>query len=183
MSDTTANREQLEDFVRENYGRAVRYCARLTGSPEDGEEIAQTGLLKLLRLKGGLSQFDSPMAWFYRVLRNVCIDTMRKNRRLKPLNPELEPAAAPSASHGVEHEEVRELLEGAVDGLDALQREAVILRFFEGLPLSDVAAAMERSVGAVAMLLSRAKLNLRAALSRMPEFADLAADGGINNDP
>ena len=74
-------------------------------------------------------------------------------------------AHARLVAQGVEGQDPRLL-----DYLEEGQREVVLLRFFEELSLKEVADAVGKSVGATAMLLTRAKANLKEWLGEMPEL-------------
>ena len=65
----------------------------------------------------------------------------------------------------MEANEVERRVKAAVDALPEQQRLAVVLSRYHGLPYEEVAAAMESSVPAVKSLLTRARENLRKALS------------------
>jgi RNA polymerase sigma-70 factor (ECF subfamily) len=163
--------EQREwDFsrlVEEHFARAVRFCARMLGNVTEGEEVAQQAFVNLLEKGRKPWEQGDPLPFLYRVLRNACIDHVRRGKTRKAEG-EIEQAAARDLS-GAEENEVREALLAAISALETGQREAVLLRFYEGLALKDTAAALGKSVGATAMLLSRAKANLKQALGKLPE--------------
>ena len=158
-------------LVEEHFARAVRFCARMLGNVTDGEEVAQQAFVHLLEKGRKPWEQGDPLPFLYRVLRNACIDHVRRGKTRKA-DGALEQVTAPdlrSADEG----EVREALLAAVTALETGQREAILLRFYEGLSLAEAAKALGKSVGATAMLLSRAKANLKETLGRLPEFRGL----------
>jgi len=158
-------------LVEENFARAVRFCARMLGNLTEGEEVAQQAFVSLLEKGRKPWEQGDPLPFLYRVLRNACIDHVRR-RKVRAADGEVDTAAArPELDTAGEHE-VREALLAAVGGLETGQREAVLLRFYEGLSLKETADALGRSVGATAMLLSRAKAALKETLGRLPELRD-----------
>src|SRR5262245_31769644 len=57
-----------------------RYCARMTGSPMDGEDVVQEALFEAYRK---LDQFDEsrPLKpWLFRIAHNRCIDFLRRRK-------------------------------------------------------------------------------------------------------
>lgn len=57
-----------------------RYCARMTGSAMDGEDVVQDALFEAYRK---LDQFDDsrPLSpWLFRIAHNRCIDFLRRQR-------------------------------------------------------------------------------------------------------
>jgi RNA polymerase sigma-70 factor, ECF subfamily len=157
-------------LVEEHFARAVRFCARMLGNVTDGEEVAQQAFVHLLEKGRKPWEQGDPLPFLYRVLRNACIDHVRRGKTRRAEG-SLDEATARDLSSEDEGE-VREALLNAVGALEHSQREAVLLRFYEGLSLKEAADALGKSVGATAMLLSRAKANLKEALGKLPELRD-----------
>src|SRR5580692_10372859 len=60
--------------------RLHRYCARMTGSALDGEDVMQEALFEAYRK---LDQFDDsrPLSpWLFRIVHNRCIDFLRRRK-------------------------------------------------------------------------------------------------------
>ena len=63
-------------------GALTAYCARMLGSPAEGEDAAQEALVRAWR---GLDRFAgdcSLRSWLYRIATNVCVDQLRRRRRV-----------------------------------------------------------------------------------------------------
>jgi RNA polymerase sigma-70 factor (ECF subfamily) len=115
------------------------------------------------RWQHGRAKFST---WLYRVVSNRCIDLRRKPRALNvDVVPEV-PDGKPDASSVIERNEVRDLLEGAVQRLPEQQRIAVILSYHENMSNGDIAEVMDTTVAAVESLLKRARQQLREQLRR-----------------
>jgi len=155
-------------LVEEHFARAVRFCTRLLGNVSDGEEVAQQAFVNLLQKGRRPWEQGDPLPFLYTVLRNACIDHVRRRRHSSV--EEIDPAAPQRDLSQAEEREVSDALYAALEALEAPQREAILLRFYEGLDLPQVARVMKRSIGATAMLLTRAKLKLKERLGRLPEF-------------
>ena len=125
-------------------------------STQDGEDICQTVLLKLLT---GDEAFDSPeheKAWVIRAAINACKDELRAfRRRAVPLE-EAPEAAAPEVPQSDVLDAVMELPEK--------YREAIHLFYYEGYSAKEIAALTGRSEAAVSAHLSRGRKKLRAML-------------------
>lgn len=125
-------------------------------STQDGEDICQTVLLKLLT---GGEVFDSPeheKAWVIRTAINACKDELRSfQRKAVPLD-ELAEAAAPDAPRS-------DVLD-AVMALPEKYREAIYLFYYEGYSTKEIAALTGRSEAAVSAHLSRGRKKLRTIL-------------------
>ena len=128
-------------------------------STQDGEDICQTVLLKLLT---GDMAFDSPeheRAWVVRAAVNACKDELRAfRRRAVPLEDVTE-AAAPEPPRW-------EVLEAVME-LPGKYREAIYFFYYEGYSAKEIAALTGRSEAAVAAHLSRGRKKLRDMLGGM----------------
>ena len=125
-------------------------------STQDGEDICQTVLLKLLT---GDEEFQSPeheKAWVIRTAINACKDELRSFRRKAvPLDLAAETAAP---------EPPRSDVLDAVMELPGKYREAIYLFYYEGYSGKEIAALTGRSEAAVSAHLSRGRKKLRAML-------------------
>ncbi|WP_233711982.1 sigma-70 family RNA polymerase sigma factor [Kribbella turkmenica] len=70
------------------------HCYRLLGSYDDAEEIVQETYLRAWKARDTFEGRSSLRAWLYRIATNVCIDDVRRPRRVLPY--QLEPASFPS---------------------------------------------------------------------------------------
>ena len=132
------------------------------------DDITQDVFLRLIRMRRGFSAKASFRTWIYRVTLNTSREFVRKAKRQARLHEgyqvEDEPASSP-AWHG------ERALEAALANLPARQREAVVLRYFERLSVSEVAQVMKCREGTAKATLHHARRNLRKAIP-------LPAEGG-----
>ena len=106
-------------------------------------------------------------AWLYRIARNLIVDHFRQHGERQPL-----PLAAvedmreenESMDSLLQQKITVEYVEQALDQIDPEQREVVVMRFLIGLPLKEVALALNKSVPAVKSLQHRGLAALRVAL-------------------
>jgi RNA polymerase sigma-70 factor (ECF subfamily) len=154
-------REQgdFEALFRAHYAEIVRYLAVRLGSRDDALEVASEVFAEAWRRVPGLQWRGRPVrAWLYRVAGNMAADELTRRARVGTL-----PAEVPVAD-GLDAATDRIALARALGTLAPEHQLVVHLRLVEGLPFSDVARVMNRSVGACQMLLLRAARALRAAL-------------------
>jgi RNA polymerase sigma-70 factor, ECF subfamily len=138
-----------------------RYCARMTGSVFDGEDVVQTAIEKAYYALGQMTDPPQLRPWLFSIAHNAAMDFLKRyERRNVDLVSEVpEPEA-------LEIDVVDSaLVEAALTlfvRLSPLQRSALILKDVLGHSLEEVASAMSISVGAVKSALSRARANLAA---------------------
>jgi RNA polymerase sigma-70 factor (ECF subfamily) len=171
--------QQLNRFLAEVERRALRIAEIGVRDRDDALDLVQEAMIKLTRKYAGRpSEEWAPL--FYRILQNGVRDWHRRqavrNRvmvwfgRGRPDEDELDlVASAPdpigrSPDQELQNSEAMDSLETAVHALPARQREAFMLRTFEGLDVAGTAVAMGCSEGSVKTHYSRAIHSLRETL-------------------
>jgi len=164
--------------VYENYFELVyAYVARRVRNRAEAEdltgEVFRKALASLPRFKWRGAPFA---AWLFRIASNMIADRSKRAAREGPLDESGAAARGASAQVGkvdgtsqqqdLEDSERRALLFRMVDELAEDQARVVILRFAEDKSIREIAAALERSEGAVKQLQYRALENLRAKLGK-----------------
>ena len=149
------NTDQFEDRLKALRPRLHRYCARMTGSAVDGEDIVQDALMKALAALPNAGVLDNPEGWLFRIAHNTALDFLRRRARgPMMLNDEaLDMIAAPGSSdqdHEITATSLRTFMR-----LPTLQRSAVILKDVLGHSLEEVASITGASEAAAKSALQR----------------------------
>src|ERR1700728_3123857 len=97
MTDDVRN--QFEQLVGELRPKLHRYCARMTGSAVDGEDIVQDALMKAFAALPDVGVIDNPAGWLFRVAHNTALDFLRRRARSPMMEDDevLETVAAPDS--------------------------------------------------------------------------------------
>jgi len=144
---------EIERLYREHRADLVRLVERQLRDHDDAEDVVQTAFLDAQRALERGTTPRHPRAW----LAAIALNAGRRLRRRR-LNAELlEEYAVQEASAVPE-------LHAALASLPREQRAAVVYRDVLGLSYDETAAEMGKSVGAVTMLLHRARGRLRQTL-------------------
>src|SRR5947199_8483272 len=61
--------------------RLHRYCARMTGSVIDGEDVLQDALVKAVEAFPAASPLHHPEGWLFRIAHNTALDFLRRRHR------------------------------------------------------------------------------------------------------
>jgi RNA polymerase sigma-70 factor (ECF subfamily) len=132
--------------VRRYQRPVISLLVRLTGDSALAEDLAQETFVKAFR---NLAAFDATRrlsAWILRIAHNVGVDALRR-RRIRTVStdaapsrdasPAVEPPAPPTPDP-VERHALRRALQSAMATLRPDQREAVVLRYEEGLSFEEI---------------------------------------------
>jgi RNA polymerase sigma-70 factor, ECF subfamily len=155
-----------------------RYCARMTGSVMDGEDVVQEALFDAYRK---LDKFDEsrPMKpWLFRIAHNRCIDFLRR----KGVRQEAEvAAAAPDATASAEPAlDTGKAVEHLVLTLPPKERACLLLKDVFDYSLEEIAELVDSTAGGVKAALNRARTKLaespppaKSAQSASPELKQI----------
>lgn len=125
-------------------------------STQDGEDICQGVLLKLLAEDQVFQSREHEKAWVVRTAINACKDELRAFRRKTVPLEEVPEAAAPEPPQS-------DVLEAVME-LPGKYREAIYLFYYEGYSVREIGELTGRSEAAVAAHLSRGRKKLRDML-------------------
>ncbi len=162
MDDSERSRplsEVLDEWTR----RGFAYAWSVLRNREDALDAVQSALLAVWKHRGRLHAGPQRRAWFYRVLRNKCIDIIRR-RQSRPtvqLDPDIPQAAGDGPSERASRAEQCRRLREALASLPADLREILILRDYHDLSYAEIARVLEIPAGTVMSRLHRARLALR----------------------
>jgi RNA polymerase sigma-70 factor (ECF subfamily) len=154
-------RARFERLLGELRPKLHRYCARMTGSAVDGEDIVQDALMKALAALPDVGVIDNPDGWLFRIAHNTALDFLRRRARGPVLlNDEaLDMLAAPDSPD--RNYEIAAMSLRTFMRLPALQRSAVILKDVLGHSIEEVASITGASEAAAKSALQRGRVRLR----------------------
>ena len=140
----------------------VRYATRLLGESDLAEEcVAETFSRFLKALHNGGGPTDALQAYLYQVAHHWITDYYRRQPPpTSSLNETLASDVGDPAQTAVENIQ-REQVRAALQRLTPEQREVVVLRYLEGWENAEVAALLNKPVGAIKALQHRALDALR----------------------
>jgi RNA polymerase sigma factor (sigma-70 family) len=161
-----AGREEAFDVLHERHRRRLQAAATraLRASGGDAEGVVQEAFLRAHR---ALRDDHRPLEvkpWLHRVVRNLCIDELRRNRLPTTALEDGDRAAAGEDVYSTlsRRHELRRLIEDLAD-LPEQQRAALLLRELDGLSHEEVASTLDVSEAASRQLVKRARNGLVAA--------------------
>lgn len=152
------------DLYRQYGGTAYAIALRIVRAPERAEDCVQEAFLRVWR---SADRFDASRGafttWFLRIVHNLAIDAVRRDRRLVAAG--AGPDLAAWAGHASSHEQAvtdRVTVAAVFERLSEEQRAVLSLAYFEGYKVREIAQALAVPEGTV-------KSRMRLGLAHMRE--------------
>src|ERR1700761_2955189 len=157
----------LETLVEQYQFRLIRYLVSLLGTLDGVDDLVQETWLRVLERGGSYDGRYRFEPWLFRVARNIALDTMRKRPMLSldsnegggvrssPALGEASPYTLAACTQDAER------LANALQTLEAVYREALVLRFQEDLSLQEISVIVGAPVTTVASRIYRGLAILR----------------------
>ena len=153
----------FEQVVAEHQARIARLVGRFVDNRAEVEDVVQEVFLAALR---NLHRFRGESrigTWLASIAVNRCRSLHRRRAVRRRLLPWL--AVPVKCEDKTAHvSETSEEVRRAVDRLPAKFREPIVLRYFEGMPIADIAEVLGLAVNTVDVRLSRARKTLKKTL-------------------
>jgi RNA polymerase sigma-70 factor (ECF subfamily) len=144
--------------------RSLFAAARLIVRDDDlAEDATQEALVNAWRYLPSLRDPDRFEAWLYRLLVNACRTQLRRDRRHRVVEIDVLDASRDAADPGRSLAD-RDQLERGFQRLDPDQRAVVILHYYRGYSVPEVAEIVGIPLGTAKSKIHRATATLRAAL-------------------
>src|SRR5438046_7778873 len=173
--DPTAFGELVERYQH----RLIGIMHHLVGNAEEAEDLAQEVFLRVYRTRKRYHPEAKFSTWLFTIANNLALNALRSRQRKPvvrlpaqeagPLGPrpaeQIVADRGQPPGHRLQQPEHPAVIRRALDGLNERQRMAVVLNKFEDMNYAEIAEIMGLTTKAVKSLLSRARENLRTALS------------------
>ena len=140
------------------------------GSFQDAEDVTQEVFERAYRNLHSLRRWESFASWLYRIASNQC--KRRFQVRSRRPDSEFTEEQAPKvfeklALDAYRDSRIDESLRESLDSLSSIYREVLILHYFGGLTIKDIARAIGASPTAIGVRLSRARAQLKEEMVTM----------------
>ncbi len=167
------------EIVRVYHNRVYSVAYRYVQNAEDAADMAQQAWVRAWNKLSSFQGRASFFTWMYRVVASVCLDHLRKKKRLaeqaipdgdEPL-PAVGTVSAPSANsqpdRELERSEIRERFRAALGELSPEHRVAIMMREVDGRSYEEIAKIMNCRKGTVMSRIFYARRKLQEMMQGM----------------
>lgn len=167
-SSKTLDRDTLTAIYDDYHQPIYRYVYRLVGDVETTRDLVADVFYRFLQsAQKGSTPSRNPAAWLYRTAHNIVVDYYRRqqHRRHLPLDEGMASRAEEDLMRTADRRLSAARVRAALQHLTPDQQQVIVLKFLEELSTQEVAAVLEKPVGAVKSLQHRALAALRRQLT------------------
>ena len=174
ISDCIAGHEDaIEMLVRQYETGVFRLALSIVGNQADANEITQETFILALRSLSSYQEKKSFKAWLYTIALNQSRSHLRKQKIIERLRATLttifqvETQKQNSPEEAVIQNEKEATIWNSLEQLDERQRLVVVLRYFQGLSVTEISEILSINEGTIHSRLHSAREKLRSALKHL----------------
>jgi len=162
--------KEFEVLVKDNMKRAYFSALGFLGSHDAAMDVSQEAFIRAYRNFNGYDTKRNFFTWYYKILRNLCLNFIRDNKNRKEEyffesrnyedlrnNPE----------QNLEEKEELKMLHIAINQLETEDREIIILREFEGYSYEEISEMLSLPAGTVMSRLYYTRKKLAEKMKRI----------------
>lgn len=150
------NKQLFEAYISQHLDNICRFAYTYTSNHEEAEDIVYESVIKALKSIKSLRNPEYIGTWFHRIVANTALTNMKKNKRIVYMDPiDMEVLQDECDDYSdISFEQMIALLEPKYKSI-------IVLRFFEGMSLEDIAVILNENLNTVKTRLYRALKILR----------------------
>jgi RNA polymerase sigma-70 factor (ECF subfamily) len=159
-----------EVLVRHHQGRICAIAYGYVGEQDEALDLAQDIFVRVYERLHTCDEADKFNAWLVRIARNACVDHLRR-RKARPPRQDVPAAEMTNLAHGGPTPEDnlisagrQRLVHRALQKLSEINREIIVLKDIQGLPLEEISGLLDLPLGTVKSRSSRARIELARAV-------------------
>lgn len=156
--------DHIVGYIVENQNMFYRLAYSYVRDREDALDVVQSAVCKALEHYGRIRNKEAVRTWFYRILVNESLQLMKARNRFSLTGQEQE-----EGSYEEKGFEMQDDLYDEISRLDGETQTIIKLRYFEELPLKEIAQIMEMNLNTVKAKLYRGLKQLKVNIQEVGE--------------
>jgi RNA polymerase sigma-70 factor (ECF subfamily) len=153
---------EVEQLLAAYQGPLIRYAYRLVHDRQVAEDMVQEAFLRFVRRPLAYGEPRQRVAWFYRVIHNLCVDWLKRESKRADIYERIRRQTSDGETPpGVVSMDRWRYLEGLLGRLNEKQGQVMLLFFREGLSYKEIVEVTGFSMSNVGMLLHRGLKRVR----------------------
>ena len=173
-----------EALMVDYYNFIYRLTNSILGDPCEAEDVAQETFIKAATHLEDYQFGTHIKSWLAKIAINICRDKLRRIKTRKRLQDALKflswqtTQGLPTPEETVIGRERHEIIQSVIEGLDEKHRIPILLRYGQGMAISEIAEVLDVTEGTIHSRLHYAHLKLRGRLNGVEqELVGLPKEG------
>lgn len=157
----------FEEIFEIYKNKAIRYAYLITNNKFTSEDIVQETFVKCYLKIKDLKNVEQFKSWLFKILTRTAWDYMKKDKAVLPVEDIFEKAKNENIDkslHSYIRNEESKMLRAEIDNLELKQKTVIVLYYFNGFTIKEIAKIMGCFEGTVKSRLHSARKNLKVAL-------------------
>ena len=157
----------FEEIFEIYKNQAIRYAYLITNNKFTSEDIVQETFVKCYLKIKDLKNVEQFKSWLFKILTRTAWDYMKKDKAVLPVEDIFEKAKNENIDkslHSYIRNEESKMLRAEIDNLELKQKSVIVLYYFNGFTIKEIAKIMGCFEGTVKSRLHSARKNLKVAL-------------------
>ena len=172
----------FEELIDAYQKKVFNLAFRIIGNYDDAADLAQETFVRIFKAISKFKEESSFSTWIYRITTNVCLDEIRKrkNKKILSLDEDIHmddgdmkrqvESDEIGPEQNAEREEVRKIVNDAINMLPEDQRVVITLRDIDGMSYEEISETLKCPGGTVKSRINRARVALKNILSSKREL-------------
>jgi RNA polymerase sigma-70 factor (ECF subfamily) len=163
-------------IVRQHWRKVFNVAYKFVGKHDEAEDLTQDIFLKIFKALNTFDRRANFQTWIISISRNLCIDHYRSVRKERQMiarevdASDLQPASRDRGPYAAaEHQDLRAMLQKALQTLPVTLRTAVVLRDLQELSYQEIADRLGLPEGTVKSRINRGRIELAHQLKRLQD--------------
>src|ERR1035441_7502098 len=135
--------EAFAALVGRHINKVYSVALRQVGNPHRAEEVTQAVFVVLARKSRALLKHTSLSGWLFQTARLTSLTLLKSEIRRVHREEEAHMQTIVNQTESEAWRQIAPLLDNAIAGLGAQDREAIVLRFFDGKSMKEIGVALE----------------------------------------
>lgn len=157
----------FEEIFEIYKNQAIRYAYLITNNKFTSEDIVQETFVKCYLKIKDLKNVEQFKSWLFKILTRTAWDYMKKDKAVLPVEDIFEKAKNENIDKSLHlyiRNEESKMLRAEIDNLELKQKTVIVLYYFNGFTIKEIAKIMGCFEGTVKSRLHSARKNLKVAL-------------------
>jgi len=161
------SKRKFSKLYDQNVEKIYRFVFVKTGTKETAEDLTSQAFLKCWQKFSSGLEVDNPLAYIFKTARHEVADYYRRQAKIKIITASQAPDIA-SSENSPEQKQVQasdfEAVQASLAELKQDYQNVLVMRYTNGLPIKKISQIMEKSQGAVKVMIHRALKQLKEKL-------------------